>query len=267
MNPDGSEQTNLTAKEFGSEFDEKDPAWSPDGKRIAFASDRGDDYDFNIYVMNVDGTGVTRLTDGPDDENLPRWSPDSEKIAYEVVDEMEHFNISVMKSDGTDATTVRKGPSPGFIGMSDWSPDSSRILFMVDRSYTGGEIDTYVMNEDGTCVKQLTDASGDDTGPRWSPDGKKILFGSNRKGGGIYLMNPDGTDQTRVLKSPPGLAEMNGFTPIWSPDGKQIAWTGKYAVTNDNAKIYVMDADGTSLTAIHGELETETVLDWQPVGR
>lgn len=264
MNPDGSDETDLTAKSFGDAFYEVDPDWSPDGKKIAFSSDRGDDYDFNIYVMNSDGTDVTQVTDAPGDEAETKWSPDGKKIGF-TTEANEKFTLSVMNSDGTEFTTIRKGPSPGYIGMSDWSPDGSRIVFVVDKSYTGGQIDTFVMNEDDTCVKQLTDVSGDDATARWSPDGKKILFGSNRKGSGRYLMNPDGTDVERILQEPPSVAGADALRPAWSPNGKKITWTAKYE-GDIGSKIYVMNADGSGLTAIHGELETATSLDWQPVG-
>lgn len=171
MNPDGSDETDLTAKSFGDAFYEVDPDWSPDGKKIAFSSDRGDDYDFNIYVMNSDGTDVTQVTDAP----------------------------------------------------------------------------------------------GDEAEAKWSPDGKKILFGSNRKGSGRYLMNPDGTDVERILQEPPSVAGADALRPAWSPNGKKITWTAKYE-GDIGSKIYVMNADGSGLTAIHGELETATSLDWQPVG-
>lgn len=265
MNPDGSDEVDLTKGEFGSESNELNPAWSPDGKRIAFASDR-EGRDDSIYVMNADGTGLRKLTGGIANTESPRWSPDGKKIAYTAADEEEHYALSAMNSDGSNVTTIRKGPSPGFIGMADWSPDGSRIVFMVDESYTGGEIDTYVMNADGRCVEQLTDVSGDDSGARWSPDGERILFGSNRNGGGIYLMNPDGTDQMRILKTPPGESGLDTFRPAWSPDGKKIAWTGKYE-GDVGTRIYVMNPDGTGLTVIHDELETASSLDWQPVSR
>ncbi len=255
MNPDGSEHTDLTAKEFGDDFYEVDPAWSPDGERIAFASDKGDDFDFNIYVMDSDGTGVTRLTDDPGDEVLPRWAPDGKKIGFSG-----GGAVSTMNADGMCVRTIRK-VTTGDIGLSDWSPGGEMMVVGIDRSSTGGEIDTYVMDTDGRHLRQLTDVPGDDSSARWSPDGKKMLFGSNRNGGGIYLMNPDGTDQTKVLKAPSEEAGLDTFRPTWSPDGKQIAWTGKYE-GDIGTKIYVMNADGSGLTTIHGALAAATSLDW-----
>jgi len=78
-------------------------------------------------------------------------------------------------------------------------------------------------------------------------------------------MNPDGTDQTRILKAPPDESGLDTVRPAWSPDGKKIVWTGKYE-GDVGTRIYVMNADGTGLTAIHDELEWATHPDWQPVG-
>ncbi|CAN5300839.1 hypothetical protein BH18ACT10_BH18ACT10_04000 [soil metagenome] len=176
--------------------------------------------------------------------------------------------MMVMDSDGTNSTTVRKARVPGYINYWDWSPDDSRVVFTEDRSPSGfGETDTYVMNEDGTCVKQLTKAPGDDLQATWSPDGEEILFGSDRKGGGIYTMKTDGTDETRVLKVPKELGELialDEFRSAWSPDGKKIVWTVKYEGAT-GSKIYVMNADGSGLTAIHSKLEMAPYVDWQPV--
>lgn len=262
MHPDGSGQTNLTGEEFGDEFYEVDPAFSPDGKRIAFASDRGDGFDFDIYIMDPDGSAVKRLTGGPGDENLPRWAPDGKKLGF-TTEGSEGSAVSVMDADGTCANTVLK-QADGYVGLSDWSPDGEKMLLSVDRSSSGGELDTYAMDRDGTDLRQLTDAPGDDSGAGWSPDGEKILFGSNRKGSGIYLMNPDGTGVVRVLKAPQELSGVDTLRPAWSPDGKKIVWTGKYE-GDVGASIYVMNRDGSGLTAIHEKLSQASTVDWQPV--
>ncbi|CAN5300665.1 hypothetical protein BH18ACT10_BH18ACT10_03990 [soil metagenome] len=81
MNPDGSDETNLTAGELGDDFFNFDPTWSPDSEKIAFASDR-EGLDDAIHVMNADGTGLHRLSTGQPGVESPSWSPDGEKIAY-----------------------------------------------------------------------------------------------------------------------------------------------------------------------------------------
>ena len=90
------------------------------------------------------------------------------------------------------------------------------------------------------------------------------MFGSNRKGG-VYVIYPDGTQERRVLKAPSEEVGLDTFRPVWSQDGKKIAWTGKYE-GDIGTKIYVMNPDGSGLSAIHDELKTATGLDWQSVG-
>ena len=258
MAADGSKEENETRKKFGTST-EQDPAWSPDGKRLAFSSDRGGSFD--IYVLNVTSGDVARVTKAEGDEGNPRWSPDGKKLGLSV-ESGETSAIAVVNVDGTALTTLRQGPDGGFIGMSDWSPDGSRIAFAVDTSSGGGELDTWVMRVDGSCARQLTDTPGDDSGARFSPDGKHILFGSNRDDGGIYRMAADGTDVTRVTTAPRDASGLDTFRVAWSPDGRRIAWTGKYE-GNLGTKIYVMKADGTGSTAIHDRLDTATSIDWQ----
>jgi len=77
MNPDGTDQTRLT---FNTANDDTNPVWSPDGSKIAFASNR--DGNFEIYVMNADGTEQTRLTTDPGWKTNPAWSPDGKKLPF-----------------------------------------------------------------------------------------------------------------------------------------------------------------------------------------
>jgi TolB protein len=101
MNADGSDQTNLS----NNDADDFNPSWSPDGERIAFASDR-DNGNFDIYIMNADGSGLTRLTDDPADDFNPSWSPDGEKIAFgsfrDSNEESNNEEIYVMNADVVD---------------------------------------------------------------------------------------------------------------------------------------------------------------------
>ncbi len=128
--------------------------------RILFSSDRGGDYD--IYVMNTDGSDVTRLTDNSASGGIiPRWSPDGRRVAFDS-DRDGDWDIYVMDADGsgitrlTDNSNWDRDPS--------WSPDGRRITFMSDRA---GDWDIFVMNADGSGITRLTDSSADDREPSW----------------------------------------------------------------------------------------------------
>jgi Tol biopolymer transport system component len=229
MNADGTGETRLTNNPA---FDGH-PDWSPDGEKIAFERDFDE-----IYVMNAaDGSGQTRLTTG----EAPSWSPDGEKIAFARGD------IYVMNADGTGETRLTN--SPTFDGYPDWSPDGEKIAFT---RTVGDNYEIFVMNADGTGQTRLTNNTGliHDLHPSWSPDSEKIAFDSSRDvNDEIFVMNADGTGQTRLTRG--ATIDRYHWYPDWSPDGEKIAFT----VSNDRTasnEIYVMNADGTGQTRLTG---------------
>ena len=194
-----------------------------DGSKIAFVSDRDSNNpdtmgNIEIYVMNADGSGQTRLTSGSAINCCPSWSPDGTKIALSSVrddDVSRSLEIYVMNADGSNRTRLTNNwyndwhPS--------WSSDGTKIAFSSARD---GNHDIYVMNADGSNRTRLTDNSAIDLNPSWSPDGSMIAFSSDRDGkmgrwtvpNEIYVMNADGSNQTRLTNNPADDTE-----PSWSP--------------------------------------------------
>ena len=166
---DGSGQTRLTYNPVDHDKD-RDSRWSPDGKKIAFASSfrdvSGHDLKGEIYVMNADGTNITRLTNNIDFDRSPSWSPDGEKIAF-TSDRDGNTEIYVMNAaDGTNTTRLTY-----IIAIDDeprWSPDGEKIAFVSLRDQISTEI--YVMNAaDGSDVTRLTYNPTTDSHPDWAP--------------------------------------------------------------------------------------------------
>ena len=232
------------------------PAWSPDGSRIAFVSDR--DGSVDIYAMKADGTGVTRLTRDAAWDLFPAWSPDGSRIALSS-DRDGNPEIYVMNADGTGMMRLTRGSPEGESGQPTWSPDGSGIAFASERD---GNFDIYVMNADGTGVTRLTRDAGWDYFPAWSPDGSRIAFVSDRDDGfyeQIHVMNADGTGVTRLTSVSPWF----DGSPAWSPDGSRIAFDSD---RDGDFDIYVMNADGTGVTRLTRHSADDGLPSWSPDG-
>jgi TolB protein len=200
--------------------------------KIAFASQR--DGNLEIYVMNADGSGQTRLTNNPANESKPAWSPDGSRIAFSS-NRDGNAEIYVMNAGGSGQTRLTNNPALDVTPA--WSPDGSRIAFSSDRD---GNREIYVMNADGSGQTRLTNNPATDAEPAWSPDGSRIAFDSDRDGTGaeIYVMNAGGSGQTRLTTTASGTPPIS-VAPAWSPDGSRIAfWSNR----DGNPEIYVMNA-------------------------
>ena len=224
-------------------------AIAADGQ-IAFISDR--DGSSQIYLMNADGSGVTRLTNSPAYKLTLVWSPDGSKIAF--------FNwfdtaaeIYTINADGSGLRNLTNNPAADFDPV--WSPDGAKIAFSSD-SDSNDEI--YVMNADGTGLVNLSNNPATDFAGGWSPDGTKIAFHSNRDGNWkIYVMNADGSGVTQLTNTKDTAWS---YGPVWSPDGSRIAFV------RNSADIYVMNADGSALRNLTNNPAIDFAPAWRPRG-
>jgi len=138
---------------------------------------------------------------------------------------------------------------------SEWSPDGSQIVFSSNKLANRNQI--YLMNADGTNVRQLTNLAGDNQRATWSPDGTRIAFDSTRDGNSeIYVMNVDGSNLINVTNHP-GL----DFFPAWSPDGTRIAFTSD---RDGNNEIYIVDFDGSNLVRLTENEFDDAAIAWNP---
>ncbi|MBI5636657.1 MAG: Tol-Pal system beta propeller repeat protein TolB [Nitrospinae bacterium] len=173
------------------------PAWSPDGKTIAFTQALNGNSD--IYTINADGTGLRRLTDADSIETSPTWSPDGKKIAF-VSDSAGTPQIYIMNADGSGKE--RFTFNGDYNADPAWSPRGDKIAFtsMLDTRFN-----IVVKSLDGLVEKQLTADMGRNDSPSWSADGRHLAFTSTRTGTSqIYIMNANGNNQMQLTNMPDG---------------------------------------------------------------
>lgn len=263
-------------------------------RKIVFDSEL--DGIFQIYIMNPDGSQLTRLTRDTLMSVGPKCSPDGTKIAYTVYDSNYNGAIKVMNIDGSNNLLLSNGlkangpewASDGrkiaFTGNLDnrrfiytanadgsnmvklaegfnpsWSPDNTKITYVSECS---GNSEIYVMNADGTDVTRLTYNTESDYWPRWSPDGAKIAFQTEVGPWlfNLYVMNPDGSG-AKLLK------ENSWEEPVWSPDGKEIVCSSDKWGCNMNADIWRINVETGEKIELMCTDDREGSPSWSPDGK
>jgi uncharacterized repeat protein (TIGR01451 family) len=226
-------------------------SWS----KLVFQSLRDGNWD--IHIVNGDGSNQTRLTWNSAVDAYPRLNRGCTRIAF-ASNRTGNYEIFVMNADGSGVTQLT------YDGANDynpyWSPDGKQIAFS---SYRDGQSEIYTMNADGSGLTRLTWDAGWDGEPAWSPDGSKIAFTAYRNSAyRIWRMNVDGSGQVQLSN------QSYSENPNWSPDGSQIA----YDTANGYGwfTVWVMNADGSNQHEVYypqGYQTDDWVRSWSPDGR
>jgi len=249
ISPDGSGEHQITD---GANFDGYG-AWSPNGNRIAFSSNRSGLT--GLYTMRADGSDVVQVTTPPGfgGAYLMSWSS-KDVLAYSwVPDGSQEGNLVTVPVGGGTPFTLQ---TDQVIATGDWSPDGNRIAFVSTRD--GGTSHLFVINADGTGLTEIAKLAGSAEGaPSWSADGRHIAFMRAFGGGdGIWYVNADGSNPVQVT------GKSGDAYPSWSPDGKRIAFTS----TRDGAgDLYIVNADGSNLQRLTNTGIYRTGTKWRKV--
>jgi Tol biopolymer transport system component len=259
VQPDGT-QTKLAAG--------REPAWSPDGSRIAYVHNTR--YGIpNIWTMAADGSDRTQLTSGSNYRAQPAWSPDGARLVFVLGRASDHDLATIDAATPFDDPVFVTDTPSADEAHPEWSPDGTRIAFDVLACPSGKPCSFRigVVAPDGGNYTRLTPATGDEEiEPDWSPDSSTLLFGSDRDGAGsfdfdVYSIPASGGTVTRVLTAPAGAINLS---PVWSPDGTRFADVHRSA--GSRVSIRTASADGTSSVRVCRAFAGWDSVgpDWQP---
>lgn len=263
MNADGSGITVLTP----DGEDDTAPVWSPDGRKIAFVSQR--DGNREIYIMDSDclnlfkgcGVNAVNVTRHLADDWTPAWSPDGSKLLFSSIRagnwEIFVLDMSCLTDPETcpDKLTQLTSDGNGNI-LPVWSPDGSRIAFSTKAP---GNWDIFTMAPNGTDLRQVTTDPANDLSPAWSPDGKQLAFETNRDGNvEIYITGANGGTDRNISN----FSMANDHGPFWSPDGQFLVF---YSNREGNWDIFSTTLDGQTIANLtNTPTRDEQTPAWRP---
>ena len=218
---------------------------------------------YDLYTVNRDGTGQTRLTNYDVYTAEAVLSPDGKTIVFTSLKDGD-LDIYTMNVDGTNVQRLTN--TVGYDGGPWWSPDGKRIVYRAnhpqdsaqlrqykdlldERLVKPSRVELYVMNADGSDQRQITALGGANFGPSWSPDGSKIIFASNfvapRSGNfELYLVSASESMATAEKLERLTTSEVFDGFPVFSPDGKQLMWaSNRHAKSKGETNVFVADFD------------------------
>jgi TolB protein len=256
IRPDGSSERRIAT---GPNQAFTDPAWSPDGRRLAFVWQDAEKFPTRLTVADADGGRrrvVTAATVALSSLELaaPAWAPDARRLAFSL-NVRGTFEIFVVNTNGSGLKRLTRNRVNNVDPA--WSPDGRTILFgrsvsrFVDSPYF-----VFAMNADGTQQHRLLRLRSGE--PAWSPDGSKIAFSSSTSGKpAVYVANSDGSGVHRLTQR-----DSQAYGPAWSPDGRRIAFQSD---RDGNFDLYTMNADGGDPRRLTRSPRSEFNASWQPL--
>jgi tRNA A-37 threonylcarbamoyl transferase component Bud32 len=221
--------------------------------KIIFQSDR--DGDFDIYIMNPDGSNQINLTTNSAEDNYPVVSLDGRQVLFES-NRDGNWEVYVMNSDGTGQRRLTNSPNNND-RLPTWSPDGQQVAFISDED---GDYEIFIINVDGTNRRQLTFNQIREGHVSWSVNNQLVYNAgpTNSSGWEIYTMSPDGQNQRQLTNN-----SISDWAPEWSPDGRFILYLS--LIGNDPA-LFIMNADGGNSRLLYNSPNYDWGADWTADG-
>lgn len=237
-----------------SDAEDWHPAYSYDGQRIAFDSDRSGQRE--IWIVNSDGTEPAQVTRDVRKDWLPAWSPDGQLLVFNrQIDESPNNALYTIRVDGSDETKVFEVHEKNAMFPS-FSPDGKKIIFCLSSKTPKSFCQLYSIDLNGDNLTRIdVGLDGYHLGRAdWSRDGSSIVFSAEdpKGSGGVWRVGNDGAGLLQ-------LHEGKSFWPVWSPDGTKIVFM---SYRFDNWSIWVMKADGSGLRQITSHPGTDGGLSY-----
>jgi Tol biopolymer transport system component/DNA-binding winged helix-turn-helix (wHTH) protein/TolB-like protein len=231
------------------------PTYSPDGTQIIFNSD-GEKENNDVYLMNVDGSNVRKITDAPGWDASPpnNWSPDGTQVLL-LSDRGGKENIYVMNIEPFAPRRIASNVESDQPLDPSYSPGGDQVAYQLSNEIrifdASAQTDKFVLK---------TSAGAN---PTFSPDGRRILFQERiDENTEICSVNVDGSDFVNITQSP-----SKDISPAYSPDGTRIAFAANRAAGTISFEIYVMNSDGSEQKLFYGDRAMSVGPSWAPDGR
>ena len=214
----------------------------------------------SIHVFNIDGTGLTRLTNTSNvTDYQPAWSPDGTQIAFtRIYGSWVKVELWIMNSDGSNQHYIGVEGSA-----AKWSTDGNSLIYS---SKVSGNYDIYTCDTDGSNVQRLTTTVLNETNPAYSPDGAQIAYcgftdENNSSTYEIYKMNSDGTNNSKLTNN-----NFMDSNPRWSPDGTRFVFGSDRHEVN-KWEVYIMNVDGSNVHRVTNSPSGITAINpvWMPL--
>lgn len=246
--------TKITDNEWNDEF----PVWSPDGTKIAYSADPKGNYD--IFIMDSDGSNIKPVTSSSKDETEPSWYPDGKKINFTEEGKRllrSHPKIFVIDLETGQQRRLLPDYSKAH-GISSVSPTGQQITFTGKPGFGGWDVAVYNLE-----TEEITflDEGGKSCRARFSPDGKKLAYVSSDADGkgDIWIMDIDGSNKQRLTSRD----DTYDYFPTWSPDGRYIAFnSSEQHDHNGDWKLFMLELETNEIIPLFDSPGNDVFPDW-----